>query len=119
MSRRSNIVRTDWKVYKAPEKTSRLGEFTAATKNPAEAAILVAHFGMGAQIRYRHHTLVWTEGKERFRASESFDLVAHTCLERVATIKHEAFEENQRREERYKAARERQDVERKLGESKS
>lgn len=96
--KRRDVVRTDWKVYKAPDKPGKPGEFTAATKNPTEAALLVGFLGDGSQIKYRHHTLVWTEGKESFRATDSYDLVAHTCLERVATIRREAFEAEQRRQ---------------------
>lgn len=90
----------NWKVYKAPEKPGRKGEFVAATKNPTEAALLVSHFGPGAQIRHRHHTLVWTEGKETFRAADSLELAAHTCLNRLATIRREVFEAEQRRQSR-------------------
>lgn len=81
-----NVIRTDWKVYKAPELAGRPGDFVAATKHPADAAILVAHFGPGAQIKFKHHTLVWTEGKEHFNAVQSYDMVGRVCIERVNTI---------------------------------
>jgi len=99
VSRKADTARTDWKVYKAPEKPGRPGEFTAATKGPAEAAVLVAFLGPGAQIKYRHHTLVWTEGKEEFGAAASYDMVAHVCLQRVTTIRREAWEAEQRRQQ--------------------
>lgn len=95
MSRRSNIVRTDWKVYKAPELPGRPGDFVAATKHPADAAVLVAHFGAGAQIKYKHHTLVWTEGREHFNAVQSYDMVGRVCIERVRTIRAELIARDQ------------------------
>lgn len=100
VSRKANAARTDWKVYKAPDKPGRRGEFTAATKGPTEAAVLVAFLGPGAQINYRHHTLVWTEGKEEFSAAASYDMVAHVCLDRVTTIRRETWEAEQRRQQR-------------------
>jgi len=72
-----NIDRTDWKVY------TPAGEFTAATKCATEAAALIAFLGEGAQIKYMHHTLVWTEGKEKQPAAESYDYVTDTCIDRV------------------------------------
>lgn len=72
-----NIARTDWKVYK-PD-----GEYTAATKDPEEAAALIEFLGEGAQIKYQHHTLAWTEGKEIQPAGASYDYVAKLCEFRV------------------------------------
>lgn len=76
----------DWKVY------NHLGSFMAATKHPADAAILVAAWGPGAKIKYKHHTTVWTEGKEEFRAGESYDQVAALCYKRAEDARREAQE---------------------------
>lgn len=92
-------TRTDWKVYRAPAQPGRPGEFTAATKGPTEAAVLVSFLGPGAQIKYRHHALVWTEGKEEFSASASYDMVADVCLQRVSKIRREAWEAEQLRQQ--------------------
>lgn len=105
MSRRANTARTDWKVYKAPEKTGRLGEFAAAFKEPADAAVMIAFYGDGAQIRYKHHTLVWTEGKEDQPAGENYDHVAGVCIDRVTTIRREAIAQAEAQNARVIAAR--------------
>jgi hypothetical protein len=74
-----------WKVY-----TPAPREYVAACKRPEEAAILVAALGTGAQIKFEHHTPVWTEGEEDQSAADSYDHVAETCLERVNKQRVEA-----------------------------
>lgn len=87
----------DWKVYKPGS------EYTAATKHPSEAAMLVSTLGHGAQIKYRHHTLVWTEGRDNRQAAYSYDEVAKVCIDRVNAAKREAFEATQRRQKEKEA----------------
>lgn len=66
-----------WKVYTV------YGEYMGSCKEPEAAAALVAFYGTGATIRYDHKRVVWTEGQEECRATESYDTVAKTCWERV------------------------------------
>lgn len=75
------VVNTDWKIY-TPE-----GNFKGATVHAKDAAVLIAALGEGAQIRWRHHTHVWTEGSEAQPAAESYDFVAATCHNRVEEVR--------------------------------
>ena len=60
-----------WKVYDPS------GEYMAATKEIAGAALLMSLYGEGSTIRLAHRTIVWTEGEnaDGFGA-ESYDHVA-------------------------------------------
>lgn len=83
-----------WKVYTATPR-----EYVASTKNPEEAAILVAALGTGTQIKFEHHTPVWTEGEEEQPAGDSYDHVAEVCNARVNAQRAESlarFNEQQR-----------------------
>lgn len=70
-----------YKVY------DQSGEYVAAVKEVAPAAILVAWYGDGATIRAGHRVIVWTEGAESQSAAESYDyvsnLVGRRLVERV------------------------------------
>lgn len=84
-----------WKVYSAVPR-----EYVAATRDPENAGILVAALGTGTQIKFEHHTPVWTEGEEEQSAADSYDHVAETCLARVAAMRTAAkarFDADQRR----------------------
>lgn len=59
------------------------GELRARTAFPEDAGMFVALLGDGATIRYRSRGIVWTEGKEKRSASESYDFVAETIAERI------------------------------------
>jgi hypothetical protein len=60
-------------------------EYVAACKLPADAGALVAVYGNGTTIRLGHSksAILWTEGKEKQPANESFDFVAETVRERL------------------------------------
>lgn len=61
-----------YKIYRAD------GEYVAACKYAEESAMLVSMLGDGTTIRDGHTKadIVWTEGKERQLAGESYDFVA-------------------------------------------
>lgn len=61
-----------YKIYRAD------GEYVAACKYAEESAMLVSMLGDGTTIRDGHSKAqaVWTEGKERQPAGESYDFVA-------------------------------------------
>jgi hypothetical protein len=86
------VDRPDWKVYHPGRG------YVAGCKFADDAAVLVAAFGEGAQIKYRHHTLVWTEGKETQLAEESYEFVAQICVERVNEVKRAAYADTRRQE---------------------
>jgi hypothetical protein len=67
-----------WKVFDPS------GEYVASFKYPEHAAVLVAAFGDGAQLRYLHANkcTFWREGREAQPAGESYDFVAKTVRER-------------------------------------
>lgn len=67
----------DWKVYKG-------NEYIASCKSPYYAAMIIAGLGEGT-IRYGHSkkAIKWNEGAEEIPASESYDVVAGTCYERL------------------------------------
>lgn len=66
-----------WKVY------SDTGEYVAACKYVFDAAMIVAGRGVnGTTIRAGHRFIMWTEGKEAFSASESYDGVAEVVRKR-------------------------------------
>ena len=66
-----------WKVYDPN------GTYQAACKEGEAAAALVALYGDGSTVRYRHRRLVWTEGKEECPAGESYDTAARTMAARA------------------------------------
>jgi len=103
--RKSNAERTDWKVYKPADVSGRRGDFSASFKEPSDAAVMIAFYGNGAQIRYKHHTLVWNEGKEDQPASNSYDHVAGVCIDRVNAIIRAGAEQARRANEVVIAAR--------------
>ena len=75
-----------WKVY------DNEGVYIASCKLPEYAAMLIAGMGQeGAQIRYDHSKVVWTEGKEDISASESYDVVARTARERAREYRLEKY----------------------------
>lgn len=78
-----------WKVY------SERGRYVAATKYTIEAAMLVAALGAGSSVKYQHHTLAWSEGKETFSAADSYDSAGEKMLERVNASRLEARERNE------------------------
>ena len=65
-----------WKVY------DTFGLYEASAVQPETAAAIVAFLGAGATIRDGHRQIVWYEGHELYKASESFDGVAATILVR-------------------------------------
>lgn len=67
-----------WKVYN-PD-----GEYIAACRYVEDALFLMAFNGDGSVIKFDHRVLVWTEGKEETRASESLDRAAVICDERLS-----------------------------------
>jgi len=60
-----------WKVFN-PQ-----GEYVASCKHVEDAAAIVSSYGEGATIRdgYTTRSIMWTEGKEKQPAGESYDFV--------------------------------------------
>jgi hypothetical protein len=75
MSYQHNGITLRWEVYFAHN-------IRAACFYPEDAAAMVAVFGNGATIECAGIT-VWTEGKEKISAAESYDIVAETCYQRI------------------------------------
>jgi hypothetical protein len=69
----------DFKVYVK-------GEYVAACKYAQDATALVAIRGDGAQIKYGHRRVVWTEGKETQSAAASYDFVYETIHGRIKAL---------------------------------
>lgn len=66
-----------WKLYNAE------GEYIAACRYVEDALMLMAFNGDDSTIKFDHRTLVWTEGKEEIRASESIDRAVAIVDERM------------------------------------
>lgn len=58
------------------------GAHIAACKHPEDAAALISIQGEGATIRLGRSAVLWTEGSESWRASESFDRTAAQIVTR-------------------------------------
>lgn len=60
-------------------------EYIGCMKYAEDAAAVVGLYGNGATIRDGHRVkdIVWTEGKEEQRASESVDFVAEVVYRRI------------------------------------
>jgi hypothetical protein len=69
-----------WKVY------SKDGEYIGSLRSPCYAAPVITMLGDGSTIRYDHHLIVWTEGKESIPALESYDTVEDICRSRAEAI---------------------------------
>lgn len=77
----------EYKVFNA------LGRYQAAVKEIEAAACLMSLYGSGATIRFGHSSAwtLWREGSEDRPASESYDNVAMTCLERLGKLERAAL----------------------------
>lgn len=64
------------------------GEYVAACKYGEESAMLAACMGEGTTVRLGHSKsdTVWTEGREKFSAGESYDEAARIMEQRVEAI---------------------------------
>ena len=59
------------------------GKYIAACRHIEDAAMLVGAYGQGAKIKFGHSMIVWTEGSEAAKASDSFDAVAQVVSTRI------------------------------------
>ena len=65
-----------WKVY------SPSGKYLAACHYVEDAAAIVAAYGDGAEVRWGHKLVCWTDGKDG-SAGESYDNVAAVANARL------------------------------------
>ena len=65
-----------YKVYTAD------GRYMAACKEPEGAACLMTLYGEGATVRLNHKRVLWTEGKEKQEAGNSYDFASLTMQRR-------------------------------------
>lgn len=61
------------------------GRYIASCNDAAAAAVLMAFYGNGAEIRNGHATknAIWREGKESQSAAESYDFVTNVIYDRT------------------------------------
>lgn len=70
-------------------KVYHRGEYLGCLKRAEDAAAVASLYGDGAQVRYGHDLVVWTEGKEHVMAENSYDLAAETIYGRVENIRRQ------------------------------
>lgn len=81
------------------------GDYVASCNDYAAAAVLVAFYGDGAEIRNGHakKNAIWREGCEEQPAGESYDYVA-SILQQRTTESDTGLTENQQKQEEHAQA---------------
>lgn len=67
----------DYKVYDSD------GNYQAAVKFPVLGVVLAGFLGPGATVRYGHSRIVWTEGAEDDKETDSYDEAERLIAKRV------------------------------------
>lgn len=75
-----------WKLYSVGS------EYVGCMKYREDAAAMVSILGVGATVRYDHRLVVWTEGKEEFSASESYDRAGEIMEQRRYAAAKQAYD---------------------------